>query len=80
MEFSPGDLLLQLGHGRHIEHHSEGDGGLQGVFIQLLLQRLFQIHPPALVLLVVVPEAEVRDLERGKVTEEAEMYQRVSIL
>lgn len=66
---SPGDLLLQLGHGRHIEHDSEGDGGLQGVLIQLLLQRLFQIHPPALILFVVVPEAEVRDLERGKVTE-----------
>ena len=39
------------------------------MFIQLLLQRFFQIHPPALILLVVIPEAEVSDLERGTVTE-----------
>lgn len=39
------------------------------MLIQLLFQRFFQIYPPALILLVVVPEAEVGDLQRGKVTE-----------
>jgi hypothetical protein len=67
--FSPGNLLLQLRNGRHIEHHPEVDSGLQCMFVQLLLQRFFQINPPALVLFVVIPEAEVSDLEKRKVTE-----------
>lgn len=54
---------MQLGDGRHIKHHSKVGSGLQRVFIQLLLQGLLQIHPATLVLLVVVPEAEVSDLE-----------------
>ena len=39
------------------------------MLIQLLLQRFLQIHPPALILLVVIPEAEVSNLERERVTE-----------
>ena len=46
------------------------------MLIQLLLQRFLQIHPPALILLVVIPEAEVSDLERGRVTEGSRVRQK----
>lgn len=75
--FSPGNLLLQLGDGRHVKHHSEVHGRFQCVFIQLLLQGFLQIHPPALILLVVVPEAEVSDLERRKVTDGGSKYRGI---
>lgn len=78
---SPGDLLLQLGNRGHIKHHSKVDGGLQRVLVQLLLQGFLQIHPATLILLVVVPEAEVRDLEGREVTEtgsHAENIPRIS--
>lgn len=48
------------------------------MLVQLLLQGLLQIHPATLILLVVVPEAEVRDLEGRKVTEAGSHAQKDS--
>lgn len=63
---SPGDLLLQLAHAGHVEHHPKVNGGLQAVLVQLLLQRLLQVDPSLLVLLVEVPQAEECHLGRER--------------
>lgn len=56
---SPCDLLLQLGDAGYIKHHSKVNGGLLPVLVQLLFQRLLQVNPSLLVLLVEVPQAEI---------------------
>lgn len=56
---SPCDLLLQLGDTGYVKHDSKVNGGLQPILVQLLFQRLLQVNPSLLVLLVEVPQAEV---------------------
>lgn len=53
---------MQLGDTGYVKHDSKVNGGLQPILVQLLFQRLLQINPSLLVLLVEVPQTEVRDL------------------
>ena len=59
---SPCDLLLQLGDAGDVKHDAKVNGGLQPVLVQLLFQRLLQVDPSLQVLLVEVPQTEVRYL------------------
>lgn len=69
----PGNLLLKLRDSRHIEHYSKIHSGLQGIFVQLLFQRLVQIYPSALVLLVVIPQTEICNLKGGHFSDETKL-------
>lgn len=63
MSSSPCDFLLQLGDTGYVKQYSKVNGGLHAILVQLFLQRLLQVDPSLLVLLIVVPKTEICDLK-----------------